>query len=49
MIWAIFFILLILWILGLLANIGGSLIHLLLLAALLLLAFSLIADRKPVV
>ena len=46
MLWAIFVILLILWLIGLIANVGGSLIHLLLLIAAVVLVINLFSGRK---
>ena len=48
MLWTIFVILLVLWLLGLIANIGGGLIHLLLVAAAIILAIELITGRRRV-
>ncbi len=49
MLWTIITILLVLWILGLITNIGGGLIHLLLVLAVILLLVRLISGRRPVV
>jgi uncharacterized protein DUF5670 len=46
MLWTIFVILLILWVLGFSFHIAGSLIHLLLVVALVVLIFNLIAGRR---
>ncbi len=46
MLWTIFVILLILWVLGFSFHIAGSLIHLLLVIALIVLIFNLISGRR---
>ncbi len=46
MLWTIVVILLVLWLLGLLANIGGGLIHLLLVIALIVLVVNLLQGRR---
>ena len=46
MLYTIIVILLVLWLLGLLIHIGGGLIHLLLLVAVILFIYNLIAGRK---
>jgi hypothetical protein len=48
MLWTIFVILLILWILGFSFHIAGSLIHLLLVVALVMLVINLITGRRAV-
>lgn len=48
MLWTIFAILLVLWLVGLLANIGGGLIHLLLVVAAVVLIFQLLTGRRAV-
>jgi hypothetical protein len=48
MLWTIFAILLVLWLVGLLANIGGGLIHLLLVVAAIVLIFNLLSGRRAV-
>jgi hypothetical protein len=48
MLWTIFVILLILWILGFSFHIAGSLIHLLLVIALVVLIINLISGRRVV-
>lgn len=48
MLWTIFAILLVLWLIGLLANIGGGLIHLLLVVAAIVLIFQLLTGRRAV-
>jgi len=46
MLWTIFVVLLVLWLLGFSFHIAGSLIHLLLVVALIVLVFNLIAGRR---
>jgi hypothetical protein len=46
MLWTIFVIVLILWLLGFSFHIAGGLIHLLLVVALIILIFNLIAGRR---
>lgn len=46
MIWTIVIILVILWALGLIGSIGGSLIHLLLVIALIIIVYRLITGRS---
>jgi hypothetical protein len=46
MLWAIFVIVLILWLLGFSFHIAGSLIHLLLVVALIILVFNLVSGRR---
>jgi hypothetical protein len=46
MILTVFIVLLALWALGLLAHVGGGLIHLLLLVALIVLVYDFIARRR---
>ena len=48
MLWTILVILLVLWLLGLIANIGGGLIHLLLVVALVVLVINLLTGRRTV-
>lgn len=45
MLWTIFVILLILWLLGFTLHIGGALIHLLIVIAVIVLIFNLITSR----
>ena len=47
MLWTIFIILLVLWLLGFSIHIGGSLIHLLLVIAIVVLIVQLIQGRRP--
>jgi len=49
MLWTVFAILLILWLLGFSLHVAGSLIHLLLVAALIVLIVNLIIGRRTVV
>lgn len=46
MIWTIFVVLLILWLLGFTLNVGGGLIHLLLVVAVVVVLFSVITRRR---
>jgi hypothetical protein len=46
MLWTILMVLLILWLLGLVLNIGGGLIHVLLVIALVVLIYQLITGQK---
>ncbi len=48
MLWTIFVILLVLWLLGFSFHIAGSLIHLLLVVALIILVINLISGRRSV-
>jgi hypothetical protein len=47
MLWTIFIILLVLWLLGFTIHVGGGLIHLLLVIALVVLIIQLIQGRRP--
>ena len=49
MLWTLFIILLVLWLLGFIAKIGGALIHLLLVIAAVVLIINLFAGRRPAV
>jgi hypothetical protein len=49
MLWTIIGILFVLWLLGLVANVGGGLIHLLLVVAAVVFLINLISGRRPVV
>jgi len=49
MLWTIFLILLVLWVLGFSFHIAGSLIHLLLVVALIVLVINLLSGRRGVV
>jgi hypothetical protein len=46
MLWTIFVILLVLWLLGFTLHIGGALIHLLIVIAVIVLIFNLISGRR---
>jgi len=46
MLWTIFVILVVLWLLGFSFQVGGGLVHLLLVIALVVLVFNLITGRK---
>lgn len=46
MLWTIVGVLLVLWLLGLLTNVGGGLIHLLLVVALVVFVFNLLTGRR---
>lgn len=48
MLWTIVVVLLVLWLLGFAMSIGGSLIHLLLVVALVVLVFNLVSGRRAV-
>lgn len=48
MLWTILVILLVLWLVGLLSNVGGSLIHLLLVVAVVVLVINLVTGRRAV-
>lgn len=49
MLWTIFVILLIMWLLGFGFQVGGNLIHLLLVIALIVVIVNLLTGRRPVV
>jgi uncharacterized protein DUF5670 len=48
MLWTIFVVLLILWLLGFSFSVGGSLIHLLLVVALIVLVINLVSGRRGI-
>ena len=48
MLWTIFVIVLVLWLLGFSFHVAGSLIHLLLVVALIILIFNLVTGRRRV-
>ena len=48
MLWTILVILLVLWLVGLLAHVGGGLIHLLLVVAAIVLVINLLTGRRAV-
>jgi hypothetical protein len=49
MLWTIFVVLLVLWLLGFSLHIGGALIHLILVIAVIMLIYNLIVGRRSVV
>jgi hypothetical protein len=49
MLWTIFAILLVLWLLGFGFHVGGSLIHIVLVIAVIVLLFNLLSGRRTVV
>jgi hypothetical protein len=46
MLWTIVVILVVLWLLGFIGNIGGGLIHILLVIAIIIVAYNLIVGRR---
>lgn len=48
MLWTIFVVVLVLWLLGFTLHIGGGLIHLLLVVALIILIFNLFSGRRRI-
>lgn len=46
MLWTIVLILLVLWALGLVGSIGGGLVHILLVLAVIVIAFNLLGSRR---
>lgn len=48
MLWTIIVVLLVLWLIGLIANLGGGLIHLLLVVALVVFVINLLTGRRTV-
>ena len=48
MLWTILIILLILWLLGFIGNVGGGFIHLLLVVAVIVLVYNLLTGRRTV-
>jgi uncharacterized protein DUF5670 len=48
MLWTIFAVLVILWLLGFVTNIAGGLIHILLVVALIVLAYNFLVGRRSV-
>ena len=44
--WSVVVVLVVLWLIGLLAHIAGGFVHLLLIVALIVLLYSLFADRR---
>ena len=49
MLWTIIGILFVLWLLGVVGHVGGALIHLLLVAAVVVFLVNLVTGRRPVV
>lgn len=49
MLWMILAITLVLWMLGIIGSVGGSLIHLLLVVAAVVLVIQLLSGRRPIV
>jgi hypothetical protein len=49
MLWTVFVVILILWLLGFSFHLGGGLIHLLLVVALIVLVFNLISGRRSAI
>jgi hypothetical protein len=49
MLWTVLVVLLVLWLLGFSLHIGGALIHLLLVVALIVLVFNLISGRRAAI
>lgn len=49
MLWTVFIVILVLWLLGFGLHVGGGLIHLLLVVALIVLVFNLISGRRSIV
>lgn len=47
MLWTIVVILVVLWLLGLVVNVGGGLVHLLLVIALIVIVVNLVQGRRP--
>lgn len=48
LLWIVFVVIVALWLIGVIAKIGGGLIHLLLVIALIVLVFNLITGRRSV-
>lgn len=48
MLWTILVVLLVLWLLGFIGNVGGGLIHLLLVVAAIVLVYNLLTGRRTV-
>ena len=48
MLWTLFAVLIVLWLLGFVMNIAGGLIHLLLVVALIVLAYNFLSGRRTV-
>jgi Family of unknown function (DUF5670) len=48
LLWAVIVVLVVLWLIGLVANVGGGLIHLLLVLALIVIVVNLLSGRRAV-
>lgn len=48
MLWTILVVLLVLWLLGLVSHVGGNLIHILLVVALIVLIYNVVIGRRSV-
>ena len=48
MLWTILVVLVVLWLLGFVSHVGGNLIHILLVAALILLIYNVVIGRRAV-
>ena len=48
MLWTVIVVLVVLWALGLIGNIGGGLIHILLVVALIVLVYNLLSGRRRI-
>jgi len=48
LLWTILVVLVVLWLIGFVANVGGGLIHLLLVVAVIILVFNLLSGRSTV-
>ena len=48
MLWTILVVLLVLWLLGLVSHVGGNLIHILLVVAVIVLVYNLVTGRRAV-
>ena len=49
MLWTILVVLIVLWLLGLIVQVGGAFIHLLLVVALVIFLINMLSGRRPVV
>ena len=49
MLWTLLAVILVLWLLGFIGSVGGGLIHLLLVVALVIFVINLLTGRRPVV
>ena len=48
MLWTILVVLLVLWLLGLVSHVGGNLIHILLVVAVIVLIYNLVVGRRSI-